>query len=95
MLVREQKEVAEVLVNHFATIANSIGGTGTQLLSMDDFDNHPSIQRIRLERKDLTLISDVTSVTQGQVKTVLESMDTNEATSFDGISSSKNCENRS
>lgn len=38
-LVREQKEVAEVLVNHFATIADGIGGTGAELLSMDDFDN--------------------------------------------------------
>jgi len=74
-----------VLVNHFATIADGIGGTGAQLLSMDDFDSHPSIQRIRQERKDFTSISDVTSVTQGQVKTVLESLDTNKATGCDGI----------
>ena len=74
-----------MLVNHFATIADGIGGTGAQLLSMDDFDSHPSIQRIRQERKDFTSISDVTSVTQGQVKTVLESFDTNKATGCDGI----------
>lgn len=74
-----------MLVNDFATIADGIGGTGAQLLSMDDFDNHPSIQRIRKERKDSTLISDVTSVMQGQVKTVLESLDTNKATGCDGI----------
>ena len=84
-LVRDQKLVAEVLVNHFATLADDIGGTGAQLSSTDDFDNHPSIQRIRQERKDFTTISDVTPVTQGQVKTVLESLDTNKATGCDGI----------
>ena len=84
-LVRDQKKVAEVFVSHFATIADDIGGTGAQLSSTDDFDNHPSIQRIRQERKDFTTISDVTPVTQGHVKTVLESLDTNKATGCDGI----------
>jgi len=84
-LVTEQKEVAEVFVNHFATIADGIGGTGAQLLSIDDFHNHPSTQYFRQERKDSTLISDVTPVTQGQVKTVLESLDTNKATGCDSI----------
>ena len=75
-----------MFVNHFATIADGIGGTGAQLLSIDDFDSHPSTQRIRQERKDFTLISEVTSVTQGQVKTVLESLDTNKATGCNDMS---------
>ena len=73
-----------MLVNHFATTAAGIGGTGAQVTSMDDFENHHSIQRIRQERKNFTTISDVTSVTQGQLKTVLESLDTNKATGCDG-----------
>ena len=39
--------MAEVLVDHFATIADGIGGNSTQLKSMDDFKDYPSIQRIK------------------------------------------------
>ena len=49
---------------------------------MDDFENH---QRNRQERKNFAKINDVTPVTQGQVKTVLESLDTNKGTGCDGI----------
>ena len=84
-LVRDQKEVAQVVVNHFATIAAGIGGTGAHVTSMDDFENHHNIQRIRQERKNFTTICNVTSVRQGQLKTVLESLDTNKATGCDGI----------
>ena len=73
-IVKDQKHVAEVLVDHFATIADGIGGNSAQLKSMDDFKNHPSIQKIKQESENWTQTLDVKPVTQGQVLAVLESL---------------------
>ena len=52
---------------------------------MDDFKDHPSIQRIKQESENWVQTPDVKPVTQGQVLAVLESLDTNKATGLDGI----------
>ena len=55
---------------------------------MDDFKDHPSIQRIKQESENWIQTPDVkpvSPVTQGQVLAVLESLDTNKATGWDGI----------
>ena len=84
-IVKDQKQVAEVLVDHFATIADGIGGNSAQLKSMDDFKNHPSIQKIKQESENWTQTLDVKPVTQGQVLAVLESLNANKATGCDAI----------
>ena len=84
-VVKDQKQVAEVLVDHFATIADGIGGNSAQLKSIDDFKVHPSIQLIEQQSKNWTLNPDVKPVTQGQVHAVLKSLNTNKATGCDGI----------
>ena len=84
-IVKDQKQVAEVLVDHFATIADGIGGNSAQLKSMDDFKNHPSIQKIKQESENWTQTLDVKHVTQGQVLAVLESLNANKATGCDAI----------
>jgi len=58
-VVKDKKQVAEVLVDYFATIADGIGGNSAQLKSMDDFKNHPSIQRIKQECENLSLTPNV------------------------------------
>ena len=77
--------MAEVLVDYFATIADGIGGNSAQLKSMDDFKNHPSVQRIKQESENLSLTPNVKPVTQGQVLAALESLNTKKATGCDGI----------
>lgn len=52
---------------------------------MDDFKDHPSIQRIKQESENWTQTPDVKPVTQGQVLAVLESLNINKATGCDGI----------
>ena len=50
------------------------------LKSMDDFKDHPSIQKIKQESENWTQAPDVKPVTQGQVLAVLESLNANKAT---------------
>ena len=52
---------------------------------MHDFKDHLSIQRIKQESEKWTQIPYVKPVTQGRVLAVLESLNTNEPTGFDGI----------
>ena len=59
-VIKDQKQVAEVLVEHFATLANGIGGDAAECNAMEDFKNGK--QTIN-----------VNPVTQGQVLAVLES----------------------
>ena len=77
--------MAEVLVDFFATIADGIGGNCVQVKSVDDFKDHPSIQRIKQESETWTQTTDVKAIKQGRVLAVLESLNTNKATGCDGI----------
>ena len=77
--------MAEVLVDHFATIADGIGGNNAQLQSIDDFKDHPSLQRIRQKSKKWTQTPDVKPVTQGRVLPSLNSLNINKTTGCDGI----------
>lgn len=77
--------MAEVLVDHFATIADGIGGNNAQLKSTDDFKDHPSLQRIRQKSKKWTQTPDVKPVTQGRVLASLNSLNINKTTGCDGI----------
>lgn len=42
--IEDQKQVAEILVNYFSTIASNIGGNDVTSLSESEFNNHSSIQ---------------------------------------------------
>ena len=42
--VKDQIKVTEILADHFATIADRIGGTAADLGDLDYFTNHPSIR---------------------------------------------------
>lgn len=42
--IEDQKQVAEILVNYFSTIASNIGGNHVTSLSESEFNNHSSIQ---------------------------------------------------
>ena len=44
--MKDQIKVSEILADHFATVADRIGGTAADLRDLDDFTNHPSIQLI-------------------------------------------------
>ena len=44
--MKDQIKVSEILADHFATIADGIGGTDVDLWDLDDFTNHPSVQLI-------------------------------------------------
>ena len=44
--MKDQIKVSEILADHFATIADRIGGTAADPGDLDDFTNHPSIQLI-------------------------------------------------
>lgn len=83
-VVKDKERLAEVLVDHFATIADGIGGNRAMLKSLDDFTDHPSIQRITQETENWTETFKVRPVTQKEVLSVLKSLNTNKATGWDG-----------
>ena len=84
-MIKDQTQVAEVLVEHFATLADGIGGAAAERNSMEDFKDHPSVQKIQQEYGTSTQNIEIKPVTQGQVLAVLESLNTNKATGSDGI----------
>ncbi|XP_048580414.1 uncharacterized protein LOC125561124 [Nematostella vectensis] len=44
-VIKDQKQVAEVFVEHFASIADGIGGDAVKCKNVEDFENHPSVLR--------------------------------------------------
>lgn len=86
-VIKDQKQVAEVLVEHFATLAEGIGGAAVERNSMEDFKDHPSVQKIQREYGNSTQTIEIKPGTQGQVLAVLESLNINKATGSDGIPS--------
>ena len=84
-MIKDQKQVAEVLVEHFATLADGMGGAAVERNSMEDFKDHASVQKIQQEYGISTQNIEIKPVTQGQVLAVLESLNTNKATGSDGI----------
>ena len=79
--------MAEELVEHFATLADGIGGTAIERKSIEDFRDHPCVQRIQYENRNSTQTIEIESVTQGQVLAALVSLNINKATGTDGIPS--------
>ena len=43
-VMKDQKQVAEVLVEHFATFAYGIGGDEAECKAIEDFKDHPCVQ---------------------------------------------------
>ena len=84
-ILKDQIKVTEILADHLATIADGIGGTDAELLNLKDFNDHPSVQLIE-EKSRGNEAFDFQEVNPTQVKSVLESLDVNEATGHDGIS---------
>ncbi|PFX12956.1 putative RNA-directed DNA polymerase from transposon X-element [Stylophora pistillata] len=86
-MITDQQQVTEELVEHFATLADGIGGTAIEKKSTEGFWDHPCVQRIQNKNRDLTQTIEIKPVTQGQVHAALDSLNTNKATGTDGIPS--------
>lgn len=88
-VIKDQKQVPEVLVQYFATIADGIGGDAARCKVMEDFKDHPSVQQVHQETDihngKQTIKVKVNPVTQEQVLAVLESLNIRKATGSDGI----------
>ena len=84
--MKDQAMVAEVLADHFASIAEGIGGCDAELMSVEDFKNHGSVRCIRDSGNTLAERFEVKPVTQGQVLKALETLKTEKAAGRDGIS---------
>ena len=48
-VIKDQKQVPEVLVYYFATLADGIGGDAAGCKVMEDFKDHPSVQQVQQE----------------------------------------------
>ncbi|PFX15234.1 Hemicentin-1, partial [Stylophora pistillata] len=83
-MITNQQQVAEELVEHFATLADGIGGTAIEKKSIEGFWDHPCVQRIQHENRDFTQTIEIKPVTHGQVLAALDSLNTNKATGTDG-----------
>ena len=84
-MITDQQQVAEELVEHFATLADGIGSIERK--SIEDFRDHPCVQRIQYENRNSTQTIEIEPVTQGQVLAALDSLNVNKATGTDGIPS--------
>ena len=76
--------MAEELLEHFATLAYCIVGTATERKSIEDFRDHPCVQRIQYKNRNSTQTIEIEPVTQGQVLAALDSLNINKATGCDG-----------
>ena len=76
--MKDQIKVTEILADHFATIADGIGGTDAELRNLEDFNDHPSVQLIEDKSRGWEAF-DFQEVNPTQVKSVLESLDVNKA----------------
>ncbi|XP_078361285.1 uncharacterized protein LOC144645583 [Oculina patagonica] len=83
-IVKEQNRVAELLVDHFSTIADGIGGDKAKLSTMNDFASHPGVRKIRNSVRS-TRKFDFKQTYEQQVCEVLEKLDANKATGYDAI----------
>ena len=63
-IVRNQCEIVEILADYFATIAEGIGGKSAELQSMEDFEHHPSVQKIVAKSINQTQGIEVKPITQ-------------------------------
>ena len=73
-VIKDQKQVAEVLVEHCTTLADGIGGDVAECKALEDFKDHSCVQQIQQETHNGKQTIDVNPVTQGQVLAVLESL---------------------
>ena len=73
-VIKDQKQVAEVLVEHCATLADGIGDDVAECKALEDFKVHSCVQQIQQETDNGKQTIDVNPVTQGQVLAVLESL---------------------
>ena len=84
-IVKDQSNVSEIFADYFATIADHIKSVDADLTDLKDFTNHPSVQAIKNKMEDTSETFEFQPVNRMQVKTALESLDTNKATGHDGI----------
>ena len=84
-MITDQQQVAEEFVEHFATLADGISGTAIERKSIEDFRDHPCVQRIQYENRNSTQTIEIEPATQGQVLAALDSLNINKATGTDGI----------
>ena len=73
-MITDQQQVAEEFFEHFATLADGIGGAAIERKSIQDFRDHPCDQRIQYENRNSTQTIEIESATQGQVLAALDSL---------------------
>ena len=84
-VVKDQSKVSEIFVDYFATIADHIKSVDADLTDQKDFTNHSSVQAIKSKMEDTSETFELQPVNRMQVRSALESLDTNKATGHDGI----------
>ena len=84
-IVKDQRQVSEILVDYFSTIADGIGGDIAKHKSLKDFKDHPSVLRIQQQSVNWSRNLEVKPITQDQVLAALESLNTNMTTGYDNI----------
>ena len=77
------QQVAKEFVEHFATLADGIHGTGIERKSIEDFRGHHCVQRIQYKNRNSTQAITIELATQGQVLAALNSLNINKATGTD------------
>lgn len=84
-VVKDQNRVAEILVNHFLTIADGIwGNVNTELSFMVNFADQPIVLRIAHSMRSMRMF-DLERNSAKQVHEVLQKLDANKASGYDAI----------
>lgn len=77
-----KETVAEILADHFATIASDIGDVNLRNSSQSDLNNHPSVLQIHMANSSEPMIKS-NPVNQVQIRNALESLNTRKASGCD------------
>ena len=83
-IISNQETVADILADHFATIASDIGDVKLRNSSETDLNNHPSVLQIQMANSSEPMIKS-NPVFQLQVKNALESLNTRKASGCDNL----------
>ena len=83
-IISSQETIAEILADHFATIASDTGDVNLRNSSESDLNNHLSVLKIRMANSSNPMIKS-NPVNQIQVRNALESLNTRKASGRDNL----------
>ena len=81
-IISSQETIAEILADHFATIASDTGDVNLRNSSESDLNNHLGVLQIRMANSSNPMIKS-NPVNQVQVRNALESLNTRKASGCD------------